>query len=144
MTPPDSRLVTESPWWPEVRRAFGIPEHVSTTAAREAIARSLIKAVPPAPPMPPMPFHSALSVATSHVGAMLDALREGALDLEICGHGEVTDTPGGYHEDSAANTAVGIMEAKLRMLQKYRPWLEWLWATFEGYVSQHPYGQGDR
>ncbi|MGH9171279.1 MAG: hypothetical protein ACRD0Z_10475 [Acidimicrobiales bacterium] len=141
MTPPEHRLATESPWWPEVRRAFRIPEHVSTTAAREAIARSLVKAVPPGPPIPPQPFSATLSIATAHVGALLDALREGALDLQICGHGGMTDTAGGgYEEQSVPNTAVGIMEIKLRMMQKYRPWLEWLWATFESYVSENPFG----
>ncbi len=142
-------LPANNPWWPTIRRAFEIPDHVYVANAQQAIARAMLNVLPPVLPPPDQPgaalanWKVALELAEKHLTSFLDAAGAGDLDLPLCGHGQITDSVNWQDPPRQDGPATSAVEAMKQHLGEDAPcredWLMWLWSTFHEYVTDHPY-----
>ncbi len=134
MTPGEEKL-----WSETIRRAFVIPDVISEANVERIIARRMLKEL-----SVPDLASATIDLATRHVAALRAAAISGALDLPVCGFGEMTPPRPNVSEKETEEplvaTAVGAIKGRLTDGGGARDvWIEWLFQKLSGHVTTHPH-----
>jgi len=138
----DKIAFESNPWWPLIRGAFRVPDHVSDANAVKIIARRMIDETattePRFEPAEASNWSATFGPATDHVAALLGASEAGELDLPLCNLGDI-----GYVEGSTVpyiavprDVALGAVGSRLSG-PAHQPWVTWLWTNFYNHVAKY-------